>query len=723
MKKLFSIVVMMAVACCSYAEGFSAVSPSGHTLYYTIMSSGTVWVTDYEGYRLEGDLIIPDSVSDGTTTYLVTGIGDYVFRLCVDMTSVTLPNTLVSIDAGAFYYCSGLTSITIPRRVATIAEDAFGLCDGVTTVVFNADSCVWVYYPFSDFSNVDSFVIGENVKVIPGSLCAGMSGSFSLTIPDSVVTIGNRAFQSCSALTSVVIGKSVTAVGDEAFRYSGVESVTIGRSVESFGLSPFANCDHLTTIVVDTGNTVFDSRDNCNAVIRTADNQLIMGCGGTTFPTTVADIGAWAFNCCHNLTTLTIPRHIKRIRNNAFYYCSNLDSIAFNADSCIVAGEMGTIGAFVNCNNIKSVSFGESVKNIPVRVCSGIGSLKTVYMHDSVESIGALAFYKCGSLDSVAFPGSLTFIGDSAFMGCGMTSITIPRRLNQIRYRSFAQCDKIKTIRWNADSCSVKDIPFSENVTSFIIGENVKVIPANLCEGLRISSIVVPDSVHTIGDDAFAYSRLKDVSLGRGLQRIGKRAFGTGYLKRVKAFAPNPPIIDATTFSPDDNGCEILVPCSYAPAYESAPYWSSLNVTGSKMHELWAITTDPSRGRVDTLFLPRCEDDIAGVRAIAKPRYMFERWSDGDTSNPRYIKVQEDTYIEALFVEEKIKIGVWSADGRIIVRPASDCALTIYDIMGRVVIGTQWIDGKREIPLPPGVYIVKIDGRPIQKVEVYPFGS
>ena len=128
MKKLFSIVVMMAVACCSYAEGFSAVSPSGHNLYYTIMNSGTVWVTDYEGYRLEGDLIIPDSVSDGTTTYAVTGIGDYVFRLCVDMTSVTLPNTLVSIDAGAFYYCSGLTSITIPRRVATIAEDAFGLC-------------------------------------------------------------------------------------------------------------------------------------------------------------------------------------------------------------------------------------------------------------------------------------------------------------------------------------------------------------------------------------------------------------------------------------------------------------------------------------------------------------------------------------------------------------------------------------------------------------------
>ena len=190
--------------------------------------------------------------------------------------------TVTSIGAGAFSGCSGLTSVTIPEGVISIGGGAFLGCSGLTSV----------------------------------------------TIPESVTNIGDWAFCGCSGLTSVTIPEGVTSIGNDAFcACSGLTNVTIPESVTSIGNYAFRACSGLTSISVESGNPVYDSRNNCNALIETATNTLIAGCNNTIIPKSVTNIGSWAFSYCSGLTSVTIPEGVTSIGNDAFFDCSGLTSV------------------------------------------------------------------------------------------------------------------------------------------------------------------------------------------------------------------------------------------------------------------------------------------------------------------------------------------------------------------------------------------------------------
>ncbi len=285
-----------------------------------------------------GNVSIPAAVTYNGKTYPVTTIGYYAFYGCSGLTSVTIPNSVTEIGVLAFYNCVSLTEVTIPNSVTAIGNEAFNRCRSLTGV----------------------------------------------TIPNSVQTIGNRTFKDCQSLTSMAIPNSVTTIGESAFyNCSALTSVSIGNSVSSIGNSAFYGCGGMTSIVVASGNTTYDSRGNCNAIIETASNTLIAGCCNTVIPGTVTAIGDAAFAYCSGLTVVTIPTSVTSIGDEAFRCCKGLTSVT-----------------------------------IP----------------NSVTSIGRLAFFECSGLTSVTIHGSVTSIGDRAFLECsGLTDvyshITDPSRL------------------------------------------------------------------------------------------------------------------------------------------------------------------------------------------------------------------------------------------------------------------------------------------------------
>ena len=337
-------------------------------IYYNFnANSKTAEVTykgdKYDSYKNEytGAVVIPSEVTYGGEKYSVTSIGGLAFFDCSGLTSITIPNSVTSIGNNAFQGCFGLTSITIPNGVTSIGRWAFYSCSGLTSIVVESgntkydsrENCNAIIetasnklvagckntvipnsvtgigeYAFHGCKGLTSITIPNSVTSIGGWAFDGCNGLTSITIPNSVTSIGNCAFQACSGLTSITIPNSVTSIGEYAFNNcSGLTSVTIPNSVTSIGNYAFAWCSNLTSIVVESGNTKYDSRENCNAIIETASNKLVAGCKNTVIPNSVTSIGSSAFYGCTGLTSITIPNSVTSIGESAFYKCSGLKDV------------------------------------------------------------------------------------------------------------------------------------------------------------------------------------------------------------------------------------------------------------------------------------------------------------------------------------------------------------------------------------------------------------
>ena len=248
-KRLLILALVAMYATSTWAYDFSAVAPSGQTLYYNIVQGGAQVVnenTTYPYYTTypTGALTIPDSVTFNDITYAVTSIGSYAFANCNSLTSVTIPNGVTSIGSYAFNSCYDLTSINIPNSVTFIGDCAFSLCISLTSVT-----------------------ISDSITSIGNWVFANCSGLTSVTIPDGVTSIGSHAFSSCSGLTSVTIPNNVTTIGDKAFSGCiGLTSVIIPNSVILIGAGAFQNCFTLNSVTIGNGvttifsNAFFDCR-------------------------------------------------------------------------------------------------------------------------------------------------------------------------------------------------------------------------------------------------------------------------------------------------------------------------------------------------------------------------------------------------------------------------------------------------------------------------------
>ena len=431
----------------------------------------------------------------------VTSIGDYAFSSCSGLTSISIPNSVTSIGDYAFSSCSGLTSISIPNSVTSIGDYAFSSCSGLTEIKYNAAEVTSLTYYSNVFSkagtsgNGITVIFGDTVKSIPAYIfcVSNLSSSPKITavmIGNNVTNIGSRAFAGCTGLTSITIPEGITSIGDEAFY----------------------NCTGLTEINYNAAEVT-----DLTSYSRAFYSAEALGESITVvFGDAVKSIPAYLFYNS-NITRVTIGNNVTNIREHAFYNCTRLTEINYNA---------------ANVTNLTSYS----------RVFRNAGTLGegiTVIFGDTVKSIPDYLFYVSSSdkpnITSVTIGNNVTSIGIRAFAGCsGLTSITIPEGITSIGDYAFSGCTGLTEIKYNA--AEVKDLTnggvfynagtLGEGIT-VVFGDTVKSIPAYLFYNSNITSVPIGNNVTSIGKSAFAdCSSLTSITIPKNITNIGDNAFG-----------------------------------------------------------------------------------------------------------------------------------------------------------------------------------------------------
>ena len=417
------------------------------------------------------DLVIPDTVTEikpwAFTNCLsietvkipdsVKSIGDYVFRGCRSIKEIDIPSSVTSIG-GAFYNCYGLEKVNIPSIEAW--------CN----ISFSSETANPLYY--ADGLYVDGVAVTE------------------ITIPNTITSIKDYAFNRISSLTAVTIPSSVTSIGKNAFARTSITEITVPDSVTSIGESAFEYCTALKTADISDNVTSISSKlfNNCNVLESLTLSERLTSIGVSAFgstaitsfviPDTVTSMGTSVFSNCKSLKSITIPEGITSIPGYTFSNCSSLNNVT-------IPSTVTSIGSYAFTST----------------------AIKEITIPEGVTTISTYTFYRCSMLKNVIIPSSVTTIESYAFAFSGLTDITIPETITKLASNSYRGCTAAKTLT---------------------IPNSITTIPNSafyLCNSLE--EVIIPDSITSIEAEAFSNCvSLKSVTIPSSVKSIKKTAFG-----------------------------------------------------------------------------------------------------------------------------------------------------------------------------------------------------
>ena len=484
----------------------------------------------FQGCENLRSITLPDSLES---------IGNQVFRDCKALKSITIPSKVTSLGQYVFYGCSALESFILGDGIEEISTyDPFYECNNLRYVKLN-DKLTYISNWFSNKSNLETVVLGNQVTTIGNSAFANCKSLQTINMPETLTTIGNSAFSGCSKLASIYIPESVNKIENYAFSNSGLRTFTLPQNITIIPNYVFNNCDSLRTITLTPQLTAieedaFNSCDSVKDITINNENETIIATAGkfasiqkVTFGDLVTAIPDNLFKDKKYLKEVKFGKELATIGANAFYN-TGLEKFTL-PDQVTTIGE----AAFKGNKQLTEFTLSKSINEIPTEAFAGCIKLDSIGFPASIRKVGSKAFDGCDSLRVIELNPELTEIGEYAFYNAGdkkLESITIPAKVKSIGSYAFASCDTLSNITLGEAVDSIATYAFQKCrcLKAITLPAKLRKLEHDVFNGTEIASLNIPDQVTDVtGVFNGLNSKLTSVTLGNGIKALPEGIFNS----------------------------------------------------------------------------------------------------------------------------------------------------------------------------------------------------